>query len=208
MGSFIFFSLGDLVISAILLGAGESRRMGADKLSLLLGSKTVLERSLEALIRSKVDEVVVVVRVEPPFWRGLGEGERVKLVFNPYHRHGMSSSIRCGLRALHGKAQGILIAMGDQPFLKAATINALMRRFRPGERMIVIPYCGGRKGHPVLFDRCYMTDLLRLRGDKGGRSIIERYPERVVPVRTRSEGVMKDLDTWKDYQKACKMRVG
>lgn len=196
------------MISAILLGAGESKRMGEDKLSLLLGSKTVLERSLETLRRSRVDEVVVVVRVEPPFWKRSGVGGRVKLVFNPYYRHGMSSSIRCGVRALHAKAQGILIAMGDQPFLKAATINALIRRFRPGEGMIVVPHYGGRRGHPVLFDRCYKTDLLRLRGDKGGRSIIERYPEKVVLVRTRSEGVVKDLDTWKDYQKACKMRVG
>jgi len=194
------------MISAILLGAGESRRMGADKLSLPLGTKTVLERCLDTLIRSKVDEIILVVRSEPAFWSGLAKGDKVKLVFNPSYRWGMSSSIRRGLRSAHAKAQGFLIALGDQPFLRPATINTLIKAFRPGKGMIVIPCYGGKRGHPVLFDRCYLKNLLQLKGDKGGRPIIDRYAERVICVRTRSEGVIRDLDTWKDYKKACKMR--
>ncbi len=173
-----------------------------------LGSKTVLERSLEALIRSKVNEVVVVVRVEPVFRPQWAFHGKAKLVFNPYYRYGMSSSIRRGLRAIDPRTEGVLIALGDQPFLKAATVDALIDRFSPGKGMIVIPYYKRKRGHPVLFDRCYEGELLRLRGDEGGRSIVERYGERIVRVRTRSEGVVKDLDTWKDYQKACKMRRG
>lgn len=196
------------MISAILLGAGESKRMGADKLILPLGTKTVLECSLDTLMRSKVDEIILVVRSEPAFWARFSGEHRVKLVRNPYYRKGMSSSIRCGVRALDARTKGILIALGDQPFLKAATINALIRKFSPGEGMIVIPRYGGKRGHPVLFDQCYLKDLLQLKGDQGGRSIIDRYPEKIVPLRSRSAGVIKDLDTWKDYRKACKMRIG
>ena len=194
------------MISAILLGAGESKRMGVDKLSLPFGEKTVLGRSLEALVRSKVDEVILVVHGKWDSWKGFLDGDKVKLVFNPNYRLGMSTSIRRGLRVIHPRSQGIFIALADQPFLKSKTIDALIKAFSPGKGMIVVPSYRGERGHPVLFDRSYEKELLRLKGDKGGRSVLERHPEKVVLVRTRSEGVVKDLDTWKDYQKACKMR--
>lgn len=187
------------MISAILLGAGESKRMGENKLILPLGNKTVLERTLENLLRSNVKEVVVVINKKTKCELGHFKKENVKVILNPYYKRGMSSSIKCGLRFINPKTQGILIALGDQPLLKAKTLNLLIQRFIQNEKGIVLPSFRGERGHPVIFHRRYLKELLKLKGDTGGRSIIKRYPGDVLVVPVRSEAVISDIDTWKDY---------
>jgi molybdenum cofactor cytidylyltransferase len=195
-------------VSAILLGAGESKRMGRDKLMLPWGKGTVLEHCLEVLLRSETREVVVVVRSRseefedrinkyPAFMR-----KKIKVVVNPDYLEGMSSSIRKGLRFVDPGSSGVLIALGDQPLLKANTINALIHAFIHGKRKIAIPFYHNKRGNPVLFDRGYIRGLKRVRGDTGGRSIIENHPDEVVRVRIRSEAVVRDIDTWGEYEKA------
>jgi molybdenum cofactor cytidylyltransferase len=189
------------MISAILLGAGKSKRMGVDKLSLPWGRKTVLEHCFETLLRSKVEEVVVVLNLRKKGIKDLFLRPRVKIVMNPYSKKGMSTSIRRGLQMIHPYSQGILIALGDQPYLKARTINALIRAFSQRKEGIILPSFQGRMGHPVIFDQKYKKELLSLKGDVGGRSIIERHPEDVRRVPVKSAGVVKDIDTWQDYKK-------
>jgi molybdenum cofactor cytidylyltransferase len=179
--------------------------MGADKLSLRLGKRTVFERSLDALIRARVDEIIAVVRKKTR--KGTGcYGKKVKFVLNPHSRRGMSTSVRKGIQAIDPKADGFLIALGDQPFLKSRTVNALIRAFSKTKAGIVLPCYQGKEGHPVLFDRCYRQALFRLKGDVGGRSVIERNPQHVVIVPTRSKAVLQDIDTRKDYEEARRPR--
>jgi len=195
-----------LKVSAILLGAGESKRMGADKLSLPWGEKTVLKQCLEVLLRSSVKEVVLVLSDQTKWMEGPFRGGRVKVTMNPRYREGMSTSIRRGIQAIDPDTQGILIALGDQPLLKTRTINALIRAFGQSKGSIVLPSYRGKRGHPVLFDRCHEKELLSLRGDVGGKSIVERHAGTVFEVRTESKAVVMDIDTWKDYEKEFRMR--
>jgi len=186
-------------ISAVLLGAGESKRMGVDKLSLPWGRKTMLEHCFETLLRSQVQELVVVLSIRNKGIRNLFQGRKVRIVINPLSKMGMSASIRRGLQEIHPHCHGILIALGDQPLLKTRTINALIRAFNQGKGGIIVPSFRGKRGHPVIFHRRFKKELLNLKGDAGGRSIIESHPEdvRVVPV--KSIGVVKDVDTWPAY---------
>jgi molybdenum cofactor cytidylyltransferase len=196
-------------VSAILLGAGESKRMGADKLSLPWGKKTVLKQCLDVLLRSNVKEVVLVLSDQTKRMEGQFRVKRVKVIMNPRYREGMSTSIRRGIRATDPGAQGLLIALGDQPLLKTRTIDALIRAFAQSKGSIVLPSYRGRRGHPVLFDRCHERELLSLRGDVGGKSIVERHAGNVLEVPTESAAVLMDIDTWKDYQKGFRMkRIG
>ena len=188
-------------ISAILLGAGESKRMGVNKLSLRWGKRTVFEHCLLTLLQSKVEEVIVVINnrikgvVHPP------QDQKVKIVINTSYRKGMSTSIRRGLQAIDPRSQGILIALGDQPLLKAKTINALIHAFALRKGAIIIPTYRGVRGHPVIFDKKFKKELMKIKGDMGGRSIIKRYPEDIWKVYVRSGGVVKDIDIWKDYKR-------
>ena len=190
------------MISAILLGAGKSKRMGFDKLSLPWGKKTVFERCLETLFGSRVQELVIVLSLRNKGLRNLLRGKNIKIVTNPRPGGGMSTSIRRGLQAIHSRSDGILIALGDQPFLKTRTINVLIRTFARGKGGIIVPSFRGRRGHPVIFHKRYRKELLSLKGDVGGKSILERYPKDVIIVPVKSEGVVKDINTWQDYKKS------
>jgi molybdenum cofactor cytidylyltransferase len=176
--------------------------MGVDKLSLPWRRKTVLKHSVETLLRSEVEEVIVVIRDPKRVGADPIEDRKLKVVINPYFQRGMSTSIRRGLRAIDPRSTGVLIALGDQPLVKTRTINALIDAFLQRRGTIVVPSFRREQGHPVIFHRRYLKELLKLKGDAGGRSIIEKYPEEVCLVRVKSEGVTKDIDTWKDYERA------
>jgi molybdenum cofactor cytidylyltransferase len=193
------------MVSAILLGAGESKRMGRNKLSFPWGKKTIFEHCLGTLLRSDVREVIVVLSHRIGWMENQWRGQNVKVVKNPYYKRGMSTSIRRGLQAIDPRSLGILIALGDQPLIKTRTINALIHAFVQRRGTIVVPSFRGKQGHPVIFHRRYLKELLKLKGDVGGRSIIEKHPEEVWLVRIKSEGVTKDIDTWEDYHKELRV---
>jgi molybdenum cofactor cytidylyltransferase len=183
--------------------------MGRNKLILPWGKRTVFEHCLDVLLRSEVEEVVVVLgrrkgELEALIKRYLSFTKRVRVVVNPDSREGMSSSIRVGLRSVHPASRGVLIALGDQPLLRARTINALIHAFIRGKEKIAVPFYHNKRGNPVLFGRAYIRDLLTMRGDRGGRSILEAHPEEILRVRTRSEGIVRDIDTWREYGKLKK----
>jgi molybdenum cofactor cytidylyltransferase len=203
-----------IMISAILLGAGESKRMKMNKLSLPWGRETVFEHCFSTLLRSRVREVIVVLNKQNEGMkrqfeqRSASITKKVKVTFNPYYKRGMSSSIHKGLQIVDPGSGGILISLGDQPFLKTRTINVLLRAFQRRKGEIVVPSFQRKQGHPVIFHRKYEKELLKLRGDTGGRSILLKYPKQVKIIPVRSEGVIKDIDTREEYQKALRMRRG
>ena len=193
------------MISAILLGAGQSKRMGVDKLSLPWGRRTVIEHCFNTLLRSDVQELVVVLGIRNQGIKDLFQGRKVKVVINPNSNKGMSTSIRRGIEALRPRSGGILIALGDQPFVKRRTINVLIHAFDQREGGIIVPSFRGRRGHPVIFARKYKGELLNLEGDVGGISVIERHPEDVRVVSVKSMGVVRDVDTWQDYKHSLRV---
>lgn len=193
------------MISAILLGAGESKRMGVNKLLLPWGKKSIFEHCLDSLLRSNIREVVIVLSDPSKEMRNrlkkssILTNKRVKVEMNRDYKKGMSTSIHRGLKRIDPRSDGILIAFGDQPFLNPRTINALIRAFDQGRGEIIVPSFREVKGHPVIFHRRLKKELLKLRGDVGGRSLLRKHPESIRTVAVRSEGVLKDIDTWQDY---------
>jgi molybdenum cofactor cytidylyltransferase len=201
------------MVSGILLGAGESKRMGRNKLLLSWGKGTIFDRCLQILLRSHLDEVVAVLNPKSPEVRNRIERlpevlkKRVRIILNPGFQQGMSSSIRLGLRQIHPASDGALFALGDQPLLRAGTINALIHVFDGDQNKIVVPFYQGRRGNPVLFGRTYFKELMETRGDSGGRLILEHHPDQVIRYRTQSRAVLVDIDTWEEYGKAQSSRL-
>ena len=160
----------------------------------------MLEHCFEVLLKSEVQELIVVLSARNQGVRDLFRGRRVRIVINPLSTMGMSTSIRRGLQEIHLRCHGILIALGDQPLLKTRTINALIRAFGQAKGGIIVPSYRGTRGNPVIFHARFKKKLMKLEGDVGGRSIIESHPEDVRVVPLRSIGVIKDVDTWPAYQ--------
>ena len=191
------------MISALVLAAGESRRMGQTKQLLEWGGKTILRWVLDALQASPVDEIILVVGHEGDRVAGTISLSQVKTVFNPDFPQGMSTSLRRGLMAMDLRAEAFLVALADQPAISPNLIDHLIgqyRNFYP-EKKIAVPTWMGRRGHPVLFARSYLDEFLGLTGDVGGREILARHPEDVLTVEAGSDGVLLDVDTPEDYQK-------
>ncbi len=186
---------------AILLAAGLSTRMADPKPLVRVAGRPLLAHALDALRQSNVDGIVIVlgaaadrVHTEIPF-----EGERV--VVNPDFAEGMSTSIRSGLRATDPRSEAFLIVLGDQPLVRASTLDALLaRRVATGAR-ILVPVYRGVRGNPVLLDRSLRTEIESISGDIGCRGIVAAHASEVLEVPLDDPGILIDVDTPEDVRR-------
>lgn len=187
-------------ISAILLTAGQSKRMGELKQLMPLGRSTIVEQAVTNMLESLVDEVIVVVGYKAEDVIEAISDKAIKVAINPDYDEGMSTSIIAGLNMVHSKIQAVMIALGDQPLVNSQTINILIEEFCNHDKGIAVPTYQGRRGHPVIFAIKYKEELLKLKGDVGGRQIIKDHPDDVLEVVVASESILVDFDTTDDYQ--------
>ena len=188
------------MISAILLAAGQSKRMGQLKQLMPFGQSTIVEQAVDNLVGSAVDEVIVVVGYKAEDVIKAIAAKPIKLVINPDYEQGMSTSIIAGLNLVHSGVQGVMLALGDQPLVDSQTINRLIDEFRDHDKGIAIPTYQGKRGHPIIFAIKYKEELLELKGDVGGRQIIKDHPDDILEVAVSSESIIADFDTTGDYQ--------
>ncbi len=190
-------------ISAIILAAGESKRMGKQqKLLMPLERTTILEQTVDNFINSNVSEVIVVAGFQAEEIKRLMVNKPVTVVVNPHFHQGMSTSIIVGLQRITDESRGIMITLADQPFIDSRTINQLIREFGLHSKGIVVPTHQGRRGHPVILSGKYRPELLTLKGDVGARQILALHPEDVLEVAVDCEGVLLDIDTLDGYNQA------
>lgn len=188
------------MISAIVLAAGLSRRMGRSKLLLDWGSQPVIRRAVEQARTAGLEDLLVVVGPEATGLRQALAGLPVRFVVNPTPEAGQGSSIACGVSALGPSAEAALIILGDQPALPSEVIPRLVETFRKTAKPIVAPVYRGVQGNPVLFATSVFPELEGLTGDRGARAVVEGEAGRVervpfdVPVPT-------DLDTPEEYER-------
>jgi molybdenum cofactor cytidylyltransferase len=191
-------------VSAILLAAGTSSRMGQAKQLLPLGSSTVLAQTLAHTRAAAVDEVVLVLGSSAESIRHHLSLDGVKVVVNPSYEQGMASSLRTGLSALDPQSAAALIILGDQPFTSPQTLDRIIQAYRDTGAPIVIPTWQGTRGNPVLLDRSLFSEALALQGDVGCRAIFSRHLEEILNVEVEENGVLLDIDDRADYERLTK----
>ncbi|MFQ5907536.1 MAG: NTP transferase domain-containing protein [Thermoplasmata archaeon] len=183
------------MISAIVLAAGTSSRMGRPKPLLEVGGQKLLERVLESVQGSSAEEVVVVLGSEADRIREEVSLDGANVVVNERYPEGMSTSIRAGIRSLSSGAESVLIVLGDQPFLQAETLDTLGKEWKATGAPVLIPTFQGVRGNPVLLDRSVFGDVRGITGDRGCRSIFGNYEGEIVEVPVPDPGVLLDIDT-------------
>ena len=189
------------MISAIVLAAGESRRMGAHKVLLLLGSVTVIAHIVDQLLLSVVDRVFVVVGHEGHRIPDELSGRPVTIVANHDYKSGMLSSVRCGLEALPEKCELVIVALGDQPSITAELVDDMVRSFRTAGRGILIPVHQGRRGHPIMFSSEYRTEILDQYDDVGLRGLMRAHPGDIFELNVQTPAILSDMDFPEDYRR-------
>jgi molybdenum cofactor cytidylyltransferase len=189
------------MIYAIILAAGRSRRMGVQKLLLPFGGKTVIGHIVEEVLRSPVEQTIVVMGQDAARISQALAGLSVTPATNADREGEMLSSVRCGLRALPEKCEAVVVVLGDQPGIAAATIGRMIDAFRASGRGIVVPVHGGKGGHPILFSMRYREEVLTRFDDVGLRGLRQAHPEDVLELSAADPSVLSDMDLPEDYRR-------
>jgi molybdenum cofactor cytidylyltransferase len=192
------------MIGAVILAAGQSRRMGRNKMLLPFGASTALETIVtEVVACPAVVDVVVVTGHESDRIVTLLASYPVRCVFNPaYARAEMLVSLQVGLRALAAGAQAALVVPGDHPRLQRDVIQRVIDARQPGA--LVVPSYQMKRGHPILIDRAWWDDLLALPDSATLRDFIRAHEDHVRYVVVDTDSVVKDMDTPVEYHDLLK----
>jgi len=168
--------------AGIVLAAGLSTRCGAAKQTFPGKDTAVAAHAARVALESGLDPVIVVLGYDAEaVEKGLA-GLPVQLVFNPDFESGQSTSVRKGLEALPYRTGAAMFIRADQPLITAALMREMVRAHRRTFAPACVPVFDGQRGNPGLFDKTLFGELRELRGDTGGRVLLEKYRTAVVSV--------------------------
>ncbi len=184
-------------VSAIILAAGTSSRMGDDnKLFLDLKGKPIIEWVLEAVAQSDVDEIILVGSELSMNRLVQFEDRKIRPIENPDYKSGMTSSIQAGVAAANPE-NGLMICLGDIPLIRTETLNQLILAFE-GQN-IVVPTYKGQKGNPVIFPSSLRQAILDHKEPEGCKGVVQANKKLVKLIEVDDEGILRDVDTHEQY---------
>jgi len=178
------------LIGAVILAAGESRRMGKPKPLLKIGNKSLIEQVIDAF--SAVDDIIVVLGNEPERLIQVLQELGVNWTMNPNYRKGMASSFIEGLKKFK-KFDAVFLALCDQPVVDRDFLAKSIDAWKGGAK-IVSPVYKGKKGHPVLFDRSLFEEILALKNGELIRDVIHRHEKDHYLIKA-GDWAVTDIDT-------------
>lgn len=187
-------------VAAVILAAGESRRMGQPKLLLPWRDGCVLDAVLAAVSAAPFDDAVLVSGAYRERVEEVAAYHGIRCVFNPDYASGQSTSLIAGLNALPDDTAAAFI-LADQPGLNDALLRRLIEAYRQSGAPILRPRTlQGRAGHPVLFAPALFAELRALSGDVGGRPVLQAHKNEIQYLLADDDGIWQDLDTPEEYR--------
>ncbi|MCB1386167.1 MAG: molybdopterin-binding/glycosyltransferase family 2 protein [Nitratireductor sp.] len=189
-------------LAAIILAAGQSRRMGGRNKLLLThdGKPLVAHVADAALAAGAVEDVIVVTGHQRGEVEAALAGRPVRLVHNPAYEEGLSSSLRAGIEALAGTVTHAMILLGDMPQITSAMLETMAGGLAEApSAQIRIATANGKRGNPVLWPRAYFEQLAAISGDTGARHVIGQHRDHVMEIELGGAAAL-DVDTPEAYQ--------
>ena len=199
---------GGRAVAAVVLAAGLSSRMGRFKPLLPFGGRPMVARVVESLVEAAcVGPIQVVTGHRSGEVEGAVGRRSVRFVYNSEYAVGeMLSSVQAGVRALPSDAAAFVLALGDQPAVRPATVRMLVEARARSKAPVVVPTYAGRTGHPVVIASACVPDILTLDGPgQTLKSLMHRRADETVEVATDDPAVLADVDTPEDYQEALRL---
>jgi molybdenum cofactor cytidylyltransferase len=190
------------MISAIVLAAGRSARMGRMKLLLPWGNSTVIGRVIATLLEAGLFDIHVVTGGYRTELEDALQQFDVIFCTNPdYQNSEMLSSVKIGLLNLGNESEAAMIVLGDQPQIEAEVVRAIMNRYHMIRNKIIVPSYKMHRGHPWLIDRSFWSELNKLSIDLTLRDYLNTNQNNISYINVYTSSVILDLDTPSDYQK-------
>lgn len=194
------------MIIAIILAAGESRRMGQPKALLPIDGMTFIERIVSAFQSTPIARTIVVLGHNAEEMQRHIRDLPVDIVVNEAYKRGQLSSLIAAIREIQSSSyaenvDGILVHLVDHPYVNVDLVGLMIEKFYATKKWIVVPRYHGRRGHPVLFSRSLFAELLAAPLDQGAKSVVHGHRDETLEVDTEEEGITIDIDTPDAYQK-------
>ncbi len=184
------------MISAILLAAGQSKRMGGEnKLIKKFRGKCLINHILKSLIKSKVRKIIIVLGYQSfKVKKKLIKSKKIKFIYNKSFKSGMASSIKAGLKKISKKNSGFLVVQGDMPFVSKTIINSLCSSIKRADKEIFIPFYKSKAGNPIGFKISFLKFLMKIKGDSGAKRIIRSHKRKIYKLKIQSNSILRDFD--------------
>lgn len=190
------------MVSAVVLAAGASTRMGAPKLLLPLGGEPIIRRTVSAITNAGFDDVVVVVGYEHEKMLEALDGIGCRHVVNADFERGMGTSFRAAVSQL-AAASAALFALADQPLVTAREYRLMLETYRaPAVPGIICARYGDVTAPPHMFASEFFPELAQLQ--HGAKPVLERHRDRTTVLQFPPE-LLFDVDTPADYERAQKL---
>ena len=187
------------MISAILLAAGQSKRMnGENKLTKEIQGIPLIKLSVKNILASSINELIIVLGHQKEIIEKLiDKNKKIKFVFNKNFENGMASSIKTGLNNLSEKTEAFFICLADMPMVNHDIYNRLIKS--KDNKEIIVPTYKGQQGNPVLFDKSMKEKVLDIKGDVGAKKILELNKDKILNLEINDQSITKGFNTRDDF---------
>ncbi len=190
---------------AIVLAAGMSTRMGTQKLLLPFAGMTIVEKVVENILNSGIENILVVLGANCAEIEEVLEFWPVQTIRNENFQEGMHTSLISGVKLLPENVKAVMIFLGDQPFIPEYVSMKVIEAWKDSGKGIVIPLFNGKRGHPPLYDMKYRNELIHLDSQVGLRSVAMKFQVDICEVETFCPEIVRDIDTREEYLKELKI---
>jgi len=188
------------MINAIILAAGQSKRMGKLKPLLRFNDKTFLEQIISVLKLSDVDRITVVLGPEAETIKESVDLTGANIVINKNYKKGQLSSLLAAIKKMPQQTDAILVCLVDNPFITEQVVNKIICKFKETNNPIIVPVFNKKRGHPVLFSRSLFNELTNAPQEQGARYVLYSNEEKILEVETSESGILIGIDTPDDYK--------
>ncbi len=190
------------MIKAILLAAGQSKRLKSEnKLIKLYKKKPLINHSLNALHKSKVNKIIVVLgHQKKELQKIIKRNNKNIFTYNKEYKKGMASSIKVGLTKVNKKDKGFIIVQSDMPFIKSSDINKIYNSIKSKKYLVHVLKYRNRVGNPIGFDISIMKKFKKIKGDVGAKFMVKRLKRETRFIKINNLKSFKDFDKVSDFR--------
>jgi molybdenum cofactor cytidylyltransferase len=189
-------------IAALILAGGRSSRMGALKPLLPLGGRLIIEGVISLFREAGISDILVVVGYQAEKIIPLLENQGVRWVINEHYDRGMFSSVQVGVRNLTGDCRAFFLSPADMPLVNTVTLKKLVAAYQERKLDVYHPCYGQKRGHPPLITAALIPSILAFAEPGGLRALLSRRKGTSLDVACDDPGILIDLDTPEDYERA------
>ena len=188
------------MINAIILAAGESKRMTKPKPLLTFGDHTFLEQIISVLKLSNVDRITVVLGAQAETVKKSIDLSETNIVINKDYSKGQLSSLIVAIEYTPKETEAILVCLVDMPFITKEVVDEIISKFKQANSPIIVPVYNKKRGHPVLFSKSLFNELTNAPQEQGARYVLYSNEEKILELDTPESGILVGINTPDDYK--------